>query len=129
MALAESSAARNSQATQDKIREDEARLAAADANMKKMLAKMNAEAKNVEEAIEDLKAAQQEMDGGMDSQLIDLKKGGLVKQATLVGTLLFSLRAVSDGIAFASGDSSQLLPAIVQGGIALICLAILIFTK
>ncbi|CAJ1959407.1 unnamed protein product [Cylindrotheca closterium] len=129
MALAESSAERNSQATQDRIREDEERLAAADANMKKMLAKVNVEAKNVEEAINDLRAAQQEIDGGMDSQLIDLKKGGLLKQSILVGALLFSLRAVSDGIAFASGDSTHLLPALIQGGIALLCLAILIFTK
>ena len=129
MELAQASATRNSKATEDKIREDEERLAAAESNMKKMLEKVNAETKNVEAAIADLKAAQQEIDGGMDSQLIDLKKGGLMKQATLVGTLLFSLRAVTDGIAFAAGDSSHLFPALVQSGIALICLAIFVFTK
>lgn len=64
--------------------------------MKKILQKVDAETKSVEAAIDDLKAAQQEIDGSMDSQLIDLKKGGLVKQATLVGTFLFSLRAVTD---------------------------------
>src|SRR5210317_609076 len=119
MELAQASAARNSKATEDKIREDEERLAAAESNMKNLLKKVSVETKNVEAAIEDLKAAQKEIDGGMDSQLIDLKKGGLVKQATLVGTLLFSLRAVTDGIAFVAGDTSHLLPAIIQSGIAL----------
>ena len=97
--------------------------------MKKMLEKVSAETKNVEKAIEDLKAAQKEMDGGVDSQLLDLKKGGIVKQATLVGTLLFSLRAVTDGIAFIAGDSSHLMPALIQAGIALVCFAIFAFTK
>lgn len=104
-------------------------MAAAESNMKKILQKVDAETKSVEAAIDDLKAAQQEIDGSMDSQLIDLKKGGLVKQATLVGAFLFSLRAVTDGIAFASGDPSHLLPAIIQGGVALICLAIFVFMK
>lgn len=125
--LAASSAMRTSKESEAKIREDEERLAAAESNMKKMLAKVNVETKNVEQAIEDLRTAQEESESGVDNQLLDLKSGGLVKQATLVGTLLFSLRSVVDGIAFLSGDPSHLLPAIIQGGIALVCLAVFIF--
>ena len=97
--------------------------------MKKMLAKVNEETRNVEAAIQDLKNAQEEMDGGVDGQLLDLKSGGIIKQATLVGTLLFSFRSAVDGIAFLSGDPSHLIPAIVQGGIAIVCLALLLFRK
>lgn len=127
--LAASSALRNSKVSEERIRQDEQRLAVAEGNMKKMLAKVNTETKNVEQAIADLRNAQTEMDGGVDGRLIDLKSGGLVKQATLVGTLLFSLRSVVDGIAFLSGDPTHLIPAIIQGGIALVCLAVFIFWK
>jgi hypothetical protein len=101
----------------------------AEGNMKKMLAKVNEETKNVELAIGDLKKVQEEMGGGVDAQLLDLKSGGILKQATLVGAFLFSLRSIVDGIAFLGGDPTHLLPAIVQGGVALACLAVLIFLK
>eukprot|EP00980_Cylindrotheca_fusiformis_P012721 scaffold3108_cov152-Cylindrotheca_fusiformis.AAC.12 len=127
--LAESSAMRSSKESDDRMREDEQRLAQAETNMRKMLAKVNAETKNVESAIEDLKNAQAESEGSVDGRLIDLKSGGLVKQATLVGTLLFSIRSIIEGIAFLSGDPTHLLPAVIQGGIALLCLAVLIFWK
>jgi len=95
--------------------------------MEKMLAKVNEETKNVEDAIEDLKRAQVEMDGGVDSQLSSLKSGGIIKQASLVGTLLFTLRSGIDGVAFIAGDSSHLLPATVQAAIAVVCLVAFIF--
>jgi hypothetical protein len=127
--LAASSALENSKLSEERIRQDEARLAVAEGNMKKMLARVNSETKNVEQAITDLRNAQTASDGGVDGQLIDLKSGGLVKQTTLVGTLLFSLRSVVDGIAFLAGDQTHLMPAIIQGGIALVCLAVFIFLE
>lgn len=127
--LSKASAQRNSKESEEKIKEDEERLAAAEANMKKMLQKVNDETKNVEAAIEDLKRAQEEMGGGVDGQLLDLKSGGIIKQATLVGSLLFSFRSLVDGIAFLGGDTSHLVPAIAQGGIALVCVALLVFRK
>lgn len=127
--LSKASAQRNSKESEEKIKEDEERLAAAEANMKKMLQKVNDETKNVEAAIEDLKRAQEEMGGGVDGQLLDLKSGGIIKQATLVGSLLFSFRSLVDGIAFLEGDTSHLVPAIAQGGIALVCVALLVFRK
>ena len=127
MALAKESAERNSKQSAEKIEEDQQRLAMAEANMRKYLDKVNEETKNVEAAIEELKRAQVESEGGIDSQLSTLKSGGIVKQATLVGTLLFGLRAAAETVAFLGGDASHLLPAIVQGAIAVVCFAAFIF--
>ena len=121
MALAKADAERNANKSRDKISEDQQRLEAAEANMRKMLERVNEETKNVESAIADLKQAQADMDGGVDDQLNSLKSGGLVKQATLVGTLLFTLRAGTDAVLFVGGDSSHLMPAGVQAVIAVVC--------
>ena len=99
----------------------------AQGNMRKMLDKVNEETKSVEDAIEDLKRAQAESEGGIDSQLVDLKSGGLVKQAALTGALLFTFRSGVETIAFASGDVSHALPALIQGTIAIACIVGFIF--
>ena len=99
----------------------------AQGNMKKMLEKVNAETKNVEDAIEDLKRAQAESEGGIDSQLVDLKSGGLVKQAALTGALLFTFRGGVETIAFLGGDPSHALPALIQGAIAIACIVGFVF--
>lgn len=127
MALAKESAERNSKESAERIEEDQQRLAIAEDNMKKMLAKVNEETKNVEAAIEDLKKAQAETESGLENQLSGLKSGGIVKQATLVGTLLFSLRSAAEGVAYLGGDASHLLPAIVQAAIAVVCLVAFFF--
>lgn len=95
--------------------------------MKKMLEKVNQETKNVEAAIEDLKKAQSEMEGGVDDKLISLKSGGIVKQATLVGALLFSLRSVAEGVAYLGGDATHLMPAVIQAAIAVVCVVAFVF--
>ena len=125
--LARESAERSAKISQARIDEDEERLALAEQNMKKMLAKVNAETRNVEVAIEDLKRAQEEADGGIDSQLSSLKSGGLIKQATLAGTLLFTLRAGIDTIGFLGGDPSHAFPALLQGALAIVCLVAFLF--
>lgn len=122
MALARESAERNAKKSQARIDEEEQRLAMAEANMKKMLAKVNQETQNVEDAIEDLKRAQLESEGGIDGQLSNLKSGGLIKQATLAGALLFTLRAGVDTIDFVGGDPSHAFPALVQGALAIVCI-------
>lgn len=121
MALAMESAARNAKVSQDRINDEQERLAAAEDNMRKMLDKVNQEAKNVEAAIEDLKRAQLEMEGGVDDKLMSLKSGGIIKQATLVGTLLFSLRSFVEGVAYLGGDATHLMPAVLQGVVAVVC--------
>lgn len=127
MSLARESAERNAKASQAKIDQEEQRLALAEANMKKMLARVNQETRNVEDAIEDLKRAQEESEGGLDGQLSSLKSGGVVKQAALAGALLFTLRAGVDIIGFLGGDSSHAFPALVQGALAILCIVGFIF--
>jgi hypothetical protein len=75
----------------------------------------------------DLKKAQEDSEGGLETQLSGLKSGGIVKQATWVGTLLFSFRSAVEGIAYLGGDASHLLPAIVQDAIAVVCLVAFLF--
>lgn len=127
MELAKESAARNAKKSQDRIEVEQERLAAAEANMRKLLDKVNQETRNVETAIEDLRKAQTDTEGGVDDQLMSLKNGGIVKQATLVGTLLFSLRSVAEGVAYVGGDTAHLMPAVVQGAIAIVCLIAFLF--
>lgn len=90
--------------------------------MRKMLDRVNKETREVEDAVAGLKDAQEALDKDTVGQLSTLKSGGLVKQATLVGAALFSFRSVAEGIAFFAGDSSHLVPAAVQAGIAVVCL-------
>jgi len=99
----------------------------AQGNMKKMLDRVNAETKSVENAIESLKRAQEDSDGGIDSQLVGLKSGGLVKQAALVGALLFTFRGGAETIGFVGGDPSHALPALIQGALAILCIIGFIF--
>ncbi|KAG7348117.1 hypothetical protein IV203_016822 [Nitzschia inconspicua] len=127
MLLARQSAERNAKVSQAKIEEDEQRLALAEANMKKMLERVNRETRNVEEAIADLKRAQEESEGGLDGQLSSIKSGGVVKQAALAGALLFTLRAGVDTVGFLAGDPSHAFPALLQGALAIICIVSFIF--
>jgi hypothetical protein len=127
MSLAKQSAERNARASQAKIEEDEQRLAMAETNMKKMLARVNQETRNVEEAIEDLRRAQEESEGGLDGKLSSLKSGGVVKQAALAGALLFTLRAGVDTIGFLGGDPSHAFPALLQGALAIVCIVAFVF--
>ena len=111
----------------EKIEDTEKRMEVAQGNMKKMLKKVNAETKAVEDAIEDLKMAQAATEGGIDSQLVDLKSGGLIKQAALAGGLLFTLRSGAETVAFLAGDPSHAFPALIQGALAIACIIGFIF--
>lgn len=125
--LAKEQAEKNSQTNQEKTEDYEQRMVAAQSNMRKMLDRVNEETQNVENAIEDLRRAQAESEGGIDSQLVDLKSGGIVKQATLAGALLFTLRSGIETIGFLGGDPSHAVPALIQGVIAIACIAAFIF--
>lgn len=125
--LARLDAERNAKVSQEKIDEDEQRLELANSNMKKMLSRVNEESTNVENAIEELKRVQEESDRGLDSQLVDLKRGGLIKQATLVGGVLFTFRSGAEIIGFLAGDPSHAVPALIQGALAVLCIFSFIF--
>jgi ABC-type methionine transport system ATPase subunit len=113
--------------TQGKIEENEVRVALASESMEKMLKRVEKETMEVERAVEELKEVQASMDQNAVGRLSGLRSGGLVKQGALVGALLFSVRSVVEIIAYSGGDASHLLPAIVQGAIAVACLVVLVF--
>lgn len=127
MALARSSAEKNAKESSEKMEDDDKRLVAAEENMRTMLAKVNEETRSVQEAVEELQKAQANIDSGVVGQLSSLKSGGIIKQVTLVGTVLFTLRSTAEGFALLSGDQSHLMPAIIQAAIAVVCLIAFIF--
>ena len=100
--------------------DDAKRLANAEAAMVAMLDRVNSETAQVKKATSDLLNAQTELD---NDPIMKLRKGGIPKQASLVGFLLFSFRSIADTIA-AFNDESLLAAALVQGVIALACAAV-----
>lgn len=119
--LAEASAQKNAQSAVDTLSGDAARLAQAQGAIEIMLKRVKKETSQVEKAVEDLKLAEAEMDKDF---ILRLKRGGIPKQAALVGVLLFSIRSIADTIASVS-DESHLPAALIQGGVALACAAFL----
>ena len=91
--------------------------------MEVMLKRVNEETAEVEKAVSDLKAAQEQMDSGILSKL---RKGGIPKQAAFVGLLLFSVRSITDSIT-AMNDESYMTVALIQGAVAIACALIFFF--
>lgn len=98
----------------------EARLQAAENAVQVWLQRVKKEQAAVQQAVDDLSAAQKEMDRGGGGAVTKLRQGGLPKQMALVGLLLFSVRSIIDTIA-AVTDPSMMTGALIQGGIALAC--------
>jgi uncharacterized protein YfcZ (UPF0381/DUF406 family) len=115
--LARASAILNAQKETDNLYADQFRLSQAEDSVISMLKRIDSESREVEKAVEDLRAAQAELDKDF---LFKLKEGGVVKQSALVGFLLFSIRSIIESLA-ALGDESHLAPALIQGGIAIVC--------
>jgi hypothetical protein len=95
----------------------QARLQAAEKAVQTWLQRVKTEQKAVQQAVDELAAAQKEMDQGAISKL---RQGGLPKQMALVGLVLFSLRSIVDTIA-ALTEPSLFPSALLQGAIALAC--------
>ena len=98
---------------------------------------MARETDEVQKAMEDLELAKNEASGNgggsgsIEDTAIDLKKGGIVKQAALVGGLLFGSRAFTETILVVGspyGDE-HFVPAVVQAGIAVVCAAYFFLVK
>lgn len=98
---------------------DAARLRQAEGAIETMLTRVKKETADVEQAVEDLKIAQKEIDKDF---ILRLKRGGIPKQGALVGFLLFSTRSIIDSIASIS-DESHISAALIQGGVAVACAA------
>mmetsp|Transcript_16367 Transcript_16367/g.21419 ORF Transcript_16367/g.21419 Transcript_16367/m.21419 type:complete len:354 (+) Transcript_16367:110-1171(+) len=117
--FARKSAESSAQEAADVSTENAERLARAEVSMAGMLNRVSKEAVEVEKAAQDLRNAQAEIDKDF---IVKLRKGGIPKQAALVGFLLFSVRSIGDTVA-AFSDESLLAGALLQGGIALACAA------
>ena len=119
-AYAASKAADTAQkAADDYEASQEVRLAAAEQAVKMGLQRVRQEQAAVQQAVNDLAAAQKEMGNGGDA-LSKLRQGGLPKQMALVGLVLFSVRSIIDTIASMT-DPSLMSAALIQGAIALAC--------
>jgi hypothetical protein len=118
--LAKASAAKNAQSAKDSMGQEAVRLSQAEASMGAMLKRVNQETAVVEKAVQDLEAAQKQLDNGVISKL---RNGGIPKQAALAGFLLFSVRSLIDTIA-ALNDETLATAALLQGAIAIVCAAI-----
>ncbi len=69
--------------------------------------------------------------GGIEETALDLKKGGLIKQSSLIGGLLFGSRAITELILVVGspyGDE-HFIPAVIQAVIALACAAYFFLVK
>jgi hypothetical protein len=105
---------------------EKARMAQAEDSMVKMISRVNKESAEVERAVEELKEAQKDMSS---DPVMKLASGSILKQASLAGLILFTLRSGIDTVAMLGGDASHAFPALLQGAIALACAAYFAFAK
>ena len=120
----------------DYIESEKRRISETEASVTRMIQKVARETDEVQKAMEDLELAKNQAsgDGGsgsIEETAIDLKKGGLVKQAALVGGLLLGSRAVTETILVLNspyGDQ-HFVPAVLQAAIALACAAYFFLVK
>jgi len=108
------------------------RISEAEASVSRLIQKVAKETDEVQKAMDDLELAKNEAsDGSIEDTALDLKQGGIIKQASLVGMLLLGSRAVTETILVVSspyGDQ-HLVPAILQATIALACAAYFFLVK
>jgi hypothetical protein len=104
----------------DQLEADARRLQHAEASMQKILQKVNRESAEVAKAVQELQSVQSELENDF---LYKVKSGGPVKQLSLVGFVLFSLRSIADTVSvmMLNDPSADMTFALVQGGIALVC--------
>jgi len=116
----------------DYIESEKQRLAQAEDSVSRLIQKVARETDEVQKATQELERAITEDDGGsIEGTALDLKKGGITKQAALVGALLLGSRAVTETILVVGspyGDQ-HFVPAILQGAIALACAAYFFLVK
>jgi hypothetical protein len=101
--------------------DDALRLAKAESAMQKILQRVNVEVDAVQEAANELEAAQRRIDD--NGFVTKLRKGGLPKQAALIGLLLFSFRSIVSTIsAIGANDGGTLsTDVVIQSALAILC--------
>ena len=119
------------------LESEKQRISEAEESVTRLIQKVASETESVQKAMEDLEFAKNEASGeggsggSIEDTALDLKKGGIVKQASLVGALLFGSRAITETILVLGspyGDE-HFLPAILQAAIALACVAYFALVK
>mmetsp|Transcript_36044 Transcript_36044/g.61477 ORF Transcript_36044/g.61477 Transcript_36044/m.61477 type:complete len:400 (-) Transcript_36044:177-1376(-) len=118
------------------LESEKQRISEAEASVTRLIQKVAKETDEVQKAMVDLELAKSQAggeggSGSIEDTAIDLKKGGLIKQASLVGLLLFGSRAFTETILVLGspyGDE-HFVPAILQAVIALACAAYFFLVK
>jgi hypothetical protein len=93
----------------------------AERNIQTILQRVNVETSNLEQAVEDLNAANRQIENDF---VWKLKRGGIPKQAALAGLLLFSVRSIGESITAVSSvvdSEAHLYAALIQGVVAMVC--------
>mmetsp|Transcript_9696 Transcript_9696/g.16032 ORF Transcript_9696/g.16032 Transcript_9696/m.16032 type:complete len:417 (+) Transcript_9696:111-1361(+) len=109
------------------IESEKQRLSEAEESVSRLIQTVAARTNEVQEAMEELERARNEAGdgsgGGIEKTALDLKQGGLIKQAALVGGLLFGSRAFTETILVvgSSNGGDHVVAAIAQAAIALVC--------
>jgi hypothetical protein len=111
------------------IEAEERRLVEAEESVSRLVSKVRQETQEVEKAVLNLKDTQEKMSEDPLLQAAALKRAGILKQAALIGAMLFTFRSLGDlGSMLSSiGSSSDGLiashgyAAAIQGIIALVC--------
>jgi hypothetical protein len=123
--LARESAEQSAQKRVALTEADRARMQQAEQQMQLMINRVQQETVNVQQAVQDLQQAQAQLE--LDP-LVQLRKGGIVKQGALAGLVLFTVRSIIDTVG-AFSDEALLPAAILQGFIAMVCAAIFLWIK
>lgn len=105
------------------------RISEADESVSRMIRAVASRTDDVQKAMEELELAKNQASGGkggsgsIEETALTLKKGGIIKQASLVGGLLFGSRAFTETILVLNSQYGEehFIPALAQLFIALAC--------
>ncbi|KAL7537362.1 hypothetical protein ACHAWF_005740 [Thalassiosira exigua] len=118
------------------LESEKQRISEAEESVTRLIQKVAKETEEVQKAMVDLELAKDEASGkggggSLEDTAIDLKRGGLIKQASLVGGLLLGSRAVTETIMVLGSPYGEehFVPAVVQAVIALACAAYFFLVK
>ena len=111
------------------LESEKQRISEAEESVSRLIQAVASRTDEVQKAMEEVEEARNEAKG--DTAVDSLKRGGIVKQAALVGGLLFGSRAFTETILVFNSPygNEHFVPAIVQAAITLVCVAYLFFKK
>ncbi|KAL7449719.1 hypothetical protein ACHAWC_001755 [Mediolabrus comicus] len=110
------------------IESEKQRLTEAEESVSRLIQTVAARTDEVQKAMEEL---ERRRGSSIEKTALDLKQGGLIKQASLIGGLLFGSRALTETILVlgSSNGGDHMVSALVQAAIALACAAYFFLVK